>query len=187
MAQGRCNRCYSVVTMADGKNEDGGTRFHNSVRTMIDAFMAIDDHYSGYDRAVRWRFQAEHNAQTNRVCYRGFVDFGCNVKPSTALHWLPKGSYVIPVSNTPDAMQHAADNCIKDDARCSDYEVLDMSAGPYSYGFGDAFDIDSRTDIEPSVSDVCNDIYAAIKQANKAGVSMTALHASILTHIKNMT
>lgn len=187
MAKVGRNRYYSVVTMADGKNEDGGTRFHNSVRTMIDAFMAIDDHYSGYDSAVRWRFQAEHDVQTNSVCYRGFIDFGCNVKPSVALHWLPKGSYVIPVCDTPEAIRRAADDCTKDDARCSDYEGLDMPAGPYSYGFSDAFDIDSRTDIEPSVSDVCNDISDAIKQANKAGVSMTALHASILAHIKNMT
>lgn len=144
-------RCYGITITADGTLSDGMT-FHNALSAVLRAFMAIVRHYSRYP--VRWRLQAERGNNTHRLHYQAFVDFGCDVKMRTVLHWMPEGTHLEPVRDTPEDVRRAADYCIKDATRCADDdEDLDMKAGPYSYGFGDAFAANNKL----RALDVCDD------------------------------
>lgn len=176
-------RCYGITITADGTSADG-TPFHNSIAAVIEMLMAIVRHYSRSRIDVRWRFQAERGKQTHRLHYQAFIDFGCNVKMKTALHWMPTGTHLEPVRDTPEDVRRAADYCIKDDTRCADDdEDLDLMAGPYSYGFDDDFDVDSK----PRALDVCDDVADAIVLADDAGVDMAALRDALMTQVKAMT
>lgn len=144
-------RCYGITITADGMLSDGMT-FHNALSVVLRAFMAIVRHYSRYP--VRWRLQAERGNNTHRLHYQAFVDFGCDVKMRTVLHWMPEGTHLEPVRDTPEDVRRAADYCIKDATRCADDdECLDMKAGPYSFGFGDAFAANNKL----RALDVCDD------------------------------
>lgn len=176
-------RCYGITITADGTSADG-TPFHNSIAAVIEMLMAIVRHYARSRIDVRWRFQAERGKQTHRLHYQAFVDFGCAVKMKTALHWMPTGTHLEPVRDTPEDVRRAADYCIKDDTRCADDdEDLDLMAGPYSYGFDDDFDVDSK----PRALDVCDDVADAIVLADDAGVDMAALRDALMTQVKAMT
>ena len=176
-------RCYGITITADGTSADG-TPFHNSIAAVIEMLMAIVRHYARSRIDVRWRFQAERGKQTHRLHYQAFVDFGCAVKMKTALHWMPTGAHLEPVRDTPEDVRRAADYCIKDDTRCADDdEDLDLMAGPYSYGFDDDFDVDSK----PRALDVCDDVADAIVLADDAGVDMAALRDALMTQVKAMT
>ena len=176
-------RCYGITITADGTSADG-TPFHNSIAAVIEMLMAIVRHYARSRIDVRWRFQAERGKQTHRLHYQAFIDFGCAVKMKTALHWMPTGAHLEPVRDTPEDVRRAADYCIKDDTRCADDdEDLDLMAGPYSYGFDDDFDVDSK----PRALDVCDDVADAIVLADDAGVDMAALRDALMTQVKAMT
>ena len=176
-------RCYGITITADGTSADG-TPFHNSIAAVIEMLMAIVRHYARSRIDVRWRFQAERGKQTHRLHYQAFIDFGCAVKMKTALHWMPTGTHLEPVRDTPEDVRRAADYCIKDDTRCADDdEDLDLMAGPYSYGFDDDFDVDSK----PRALDVCDDVADAIVLADDAGVDMAALRDALMTQVKAMT
>lgn len=129
-------RCYGFTITADGVMADGMS-FHNTADSLIEILMAIVAHYAGY--AVRWRFQSERGHQTHRLHFQGFIDFGCDVKIRTAMHWLPEGLHLSPVRDTQLDIQRAADYCIKTDTRV---------ARPYSYGFNDGFEVDSTRGCE---------------------------------------
>lgn len=129
-----------------------GMTFRNPLSAVLRVFMAIVRHYSRYP--VRWRLQAERGNNTHRLHYQAFIDFGCNVKMRTVLHWMPEGTHLEPVRDTPEDVRRAADYCVKDATRCADDdEDLDMQAGPYSYGFGDDFDANNKL----RAMDVCDD------------------------------
>ena len=163
-------RCYGITITADGTLSDGMT-FHNALSAVLRAFMAIVRHYSRYP--VRWRLQAERGNNTHRLHYQAFVDFGCDVKMRTVLHWMPEGTHLEPVRDTPEDVRRAADYCIKDATRCADDdECLDMKAGPYSYGFGDAFGANNKL----RALDVCDDAapHARARVRTRAGEYYTS-------------
>lgn len=161
-------RCYGITITADGTLSDGMT-FHNALSAVLRAFMAIVRHYSRYP--VRWRLQAERGNNTHRLHYQAFVDFGCDVKMRTVLHWMPEGTHLEPVRDTPEDVRRAADYCIKDATRCADDdEDLDMKAGPYSYGFGDAFDANNKL----RALDVCGDAAPHARVRTRAGEYYTS-------------
>lgn len=161
-------RCYGITITADGTLSDGMT-FHNALSAVLRAFMAIVRHYSRYP--VRWRLQAERGNNTHRLHYQAFVDFGCDVKMRTVLHWMPEGTHLEPVRDTPEDVRRAADYCIKDATRCADDdEDLDMKAGPYSFGFGDAFDANNKL----RALDVCDDAAPHARVRTRAGEYYTS-------------
>ena len=161
-------RCYGITITADGTLSDGMT-FHNALSVVLRIFMAIVRHYSRYP--VRWRLQAERGNNTHRLHYQAFVDFGCDVKMRTVLHWMPTGTHLEPVRDTPEDVRRAADYCIKDATRCADDdEDLDMKAGPYSYGFGDAFDANNKL----RALDVCGDAAPHARVRTRAGEYYTS-------------
>lgn len=161
-------RCYGITITADGMLSDGMT-FHNALSAVLRIFMAIVRHYSRYP--VRWRLQAERGNNTHRLHYQAFVDFGCDVKMRTVLHWMPEGTHLEPVRDTPEDVRRAADYCIKDATRCADDdEDLDMKAGPYSFGFGDAFDANNKL----RALDVCDDAAPHARARMRAGEYYTS-------------
>ena len=163
-------RCYGITITADGMLSDGMT-FHNALSAVLRIFMAIVRHYSRYP--VRWRLQAERGNNTHRLHYQAFVDFGCDVKMRTVLHWMPEGTHLEPVRDTPEDVRRAADYCIKDATRCADDdECLDMKAGPYSFGFGDAFAANNKL----RALEVCDDAapHARARVRTRAGEYYTS-------------
>lgn len=176
------NQCYGITITADGVDKNGNA-FHNAIADVIDMLMAIVSHYSRY--AVRWRLQAERGKQTRRLHYQAFIDFGCEIKLRTALSYFPVGTHLEPVRNAANDVERAADYCVKDDTRCddSDEELNGICAGPYSYGFDDAFDVNT----EMRMIDVQDDICDAIAMADDAGVDMSALHDAVMAQIRAMT
>ena len=161
-------RCYGITITADGMLSDGMT-FHNALSAVLRIFMAIVRHYSRYP--VRWRLQAERGNNTHRLHYQAFVDFGCDVKMRTVLHWMPEGTHLEPVRDTPEDVRRAADYCIKDATRCADDdEDLDLMAGPYSFGFGDAFDANNKL----RALDVCDDAAPHARARTRAGEYYTS-------------
>lgn len=172
---------YGFTITADGTTADG-MHFHNTIMSVINLLMTIVSQYSDYP--VRWRFQAERGNRTHRLHFQGFIDFGCVVKMRTALHWMPTGCNLSPVNMSAGDVERAAAYAVKADTRCDDDDdELDMAAGPYSFGFGDEYDIQGGSQMD----DVQNAISDAITLAADAGVDLECLQSAVMSTIKALT